>query len=132
MSKHVVFLMTIAITCVAAAQTADPRLTAKERQEATRSTTSAAANSTTGATTAKQQEANVKASKGTAKMTTAEKNQAIRDSNKQMVNPDNSSGVGANANMQKQTTAESKGQPRQKVNINTPEAQKALQKAATP
>jgi hypothetical protein len=65
-------------------------------------------------------------------MTTAEKNQAIRDANTKMVNPDNSAGIGANERMRKGTTAASKDQAQQKVNMNSQEAQKAMQKAATP
>jgi hypothetical protein len=69
---------------------------------------------------------------GVATMTTAEKNQAIRDANTKMANPANSAGIGANERMRKETTAASKDQARQKVNMNSQEAQKAMQKAATP
>jgi len=107
-------------------------MTSKEKQETVKATTGAAAASTTGAQTAKQQSANVKTSKESAKMTSAEKNKAIKEANTKMVNPDNSSGTAATAGMQKQTTAASKATPKQRPNMNTPEAQKAMQKAATP
>jgi hypothetical protein len=70
--------------------------------------------------TAAEQAANVKASKATTKMTTAEKNKAIKDANKQMVNPDNPSGsVAGTAAQQKANVEVSKGEPRQKQTINT-------------
>jgi len=132
MTRLLTGLIAAAFASVAVAQTADPKMTSKEKQDAVKSTTGAASNSTTGATTAKQQEANVKASKDAAKMTSAEKNKAIRDANTKMVNPDNSSGTAATANMQKDTTAASKATAKQRPNMNTPEGQKAMQKAATP
>jgi hypothetical protein len=132
MNRLLMALVAGAFASVAVAQTPDPKMTSKERQETVKATTGAAANSTTGATTAKQQEANVKASKSSTKMTSAEKNKAIKDANTKMVNPDNSSGTAATAGMQKETTAASKATAKQRPNINTPEGQKAMQKAATP
>ena len=132
MNRLLIALIVGALASVAVAQTADPKMTSKQRQDTVKATTGAASNSATGATTAKQQDANVKASKDTAKMTSAEKNKAIRDANTKMVNPDNSSGTAATANMQKDTTTASKATAKQRPNINTPEAQKAMQKAATP
>lgn len=65
-------------------------------------------------------------------MTTAEKNKAIKDVNKQMVNPDNPSGsVAGTAAQQKANVDMSKGEPRQSVNVNTLGNQKAMEKAAT-
>ncbi len=116
---------------VAAQGTGDAQMTPKQQQQAARATTSGSASGASTAAIAKQQEANVKASKSTDKMTTAEKNKAIKDVNAQMVNPNNSSGVDATAKMQKENTAASKNQPRQKVDLNTPEAQKALRDAAS-
>jgi hypothetical protein len=53
-------------------------------------------------------------------MTTAEKNKAIKDANKQMINPDNPSGsVAGTAAQQKANVEVSKGEPRQKQTINT-------------
>ena len=109
---------------------ADSQMTTKQKQEALRSATTSGSDRRPGE--AKAQEANVKASKATEKMTTDEKNKAIKDVNTKMVNPNNSGGVEATAKAQKETTAASKEQPRQKVQLGTPEAQKAMQKAATP
>jgi hypothetical protein len=132
MNKLLIATIAALSTSLAAAQATDPKMSAKEKQEVVRSTTGAAAASATGAATAKQQEANVKASKDVAKMTTAEKNKAIKDANARMANPDNSAGASATAGMQKDTTAASKATPKNRPNLNTPEAQKAMQKAATP
>lgn len=114
------------------AQTAPTKPTAKERQADVKATTEAAAASTTGAQTAKQQAVNVQNSRETPKMTSAAKNTAIKEKNKMQLNPNNSAGVGTTERMQKETTATSKQEAKQRVNLNTPEAQKALEKAATP
>jgi hypothetical protein len=143
MNKLLVALLVGAFASVVAAQTPAPapaapaKPTAKERQADVKSTTDAAAASTTGAQTAKEAAANTKASKETAKMTTAEKNKAIKDANKQMINPDNPSGsVAGTAAMQKDTTAASKATPKQNTELKTKEGQKELskepQKKATP
>jgi hypothetical protein len=143
MNKLLVALIAGAFAAVAAAQTPAPapaapaKPTAKERQADVKSATDAAAASTTGAQTAKEQAANVKASKETSKMTTAEKNKAIKDANKSQINPENPSGsVAGTAAMQKETTAASKGQPKANVELKTKEGQKdlakELQKKATP
>ena len=135
MNKLLVALIAGAFAAVAAAQTPAPapaapmKPTAKERQADVKSATDAAAASTTGAQTAKEQAANVKASKETSKMTTAEKNKAIKDVNKQMVNPENPSGsVAGTAAMQKETTAVSKATPKQNTELKTKEGQKELSK----
>ncbi len=65
-------------------------------------------------------------------MTTEEKNKAIKNVNKQMVNPENPSGTAGTARQQEANVAASKDQPKQRPNMNIPEAQKAMQKAATP
>ena len=132
MNQLLIALIAGAFASVAVAQTAAPKMTPDQKQEAVQSTTGAASNANTGAQTAKQQDANVKASKETAKMTTAEKNKAIKDVNTKMVNPDNSAGAGATARMQRETTAASKETKKQRPDLSTPEAQKAMQKAATP
>jgi hypothetical protein len=124
-------LIAVAIAGAASGQTADPKLSSKERQATTQATTQAAAAASTGAQTAKQQEANVKASKQTARMTAADKNKALRDVNTKMVNPENTAGVSATDRSQRETTAASKATTAQRPNLNTPEAQKAMQKAAT-
>ena len=132
MNKLLVGLIVAAIAGVASAQTSDSKLTAKQKQEAAQTTTGAAAAANTGAQTAKQQEVNVKRSKQSAKMTTAEKNKAIRAVNENTVNPENTSGVGATDRAQKASTAASKATTKQRPDLSTPEAQKAMQKAATP
>jgi len=135
MNKLLVVLIAGAFATVAAAQTPAPapaapaKPTAKERQADVKSATDAAAASTTGAQTAKEAAANTAKSKETAKMTTAEKNKAIKDVNKQMVNPDNPSGsVAGTAAMQKETTAASKAVPKQNTELKTKEGQKELSK----
>lgn len=131
MNKLLVLLIAGAFASVAAAQTAAPKLTTKEKQQATQSTTSAAVPQ--GQDTAKQQAESVKASKDVSKMTTAEKNKAIKNVNKQMVNPDNPTGsVAGTASMQKSNVDASKGTPKDRPKLGTAEAQKALQKASTP
>ena len=137
MNKLLVVLIAGAFAAVAAAQTPAPAMapadpakpTTKERQADVKATTGAAAASTTGAQTAKEQAANVKASKEVTKMTTAEKNKAIKESNTKMINPDNPSGsVAGTAAQQKANVAESKGQPKANVELKTKEGQKALSK----
>ena len=128
MNKLLIALIAGAFATVASAQTAAPAQTTKEKQADVKATTGAAAASTTGAQTAKEGAANTAKSKETAKMTTAEKNQMAKDVNKSAVNPNNSSGATATANMQKQTTAESKATPKQNTELKTKEGQKELSK----
>jgi hypothetical protein len=65
-------------------------------------------------------------------MTTAEKNAAIKDANKKMVNPNNPSGsVAGTAAQQEQNVAISKGAAKAPVKLDTPAADAAMQKAAT-
>ena len=92
--------------------------------------TQAGSQSSAGAqATAAEQAKNVKASKETAKMSTADKNKAIKDVNKQMVNPDNPSGsVATTAASQKANVDASKGTPKANVELKTKEGQKALDK----
>ena len=136
MKKLLVILIAGMFAGAAAAQGAatqsatDPPMTTKQKQEALRATTISGSDRRPGET--KQQEANVKKSKATEKMTTDEKNKAIKDVNTKMVNPNNSSGVAATAKMQKENTSASKEQSKQIVNLISPDAQKAMQKAATP
>jgi hypothetical protein len=117
----------------AAAPTATPKLTTKEKQDALKGATAGNPNNPTGvAGTAEMQKANVKESKGTAKMSTADKNKAIKDVNKSMVNPENpSGGVAGTAAMQKANVDASKGTPKDRPSLKSPEAQKALEKAST-
>lgn len=133
MSKLFAALIVLAFAGAVGAQTSPPKPTSKEKQQDVKATTDAAAASTTGAQTAKQQAANTKASKEVAKMTPEEKKAYAAEINKSMINPENPSGsVGGTSAQQKANTAESKATPKQKTNLNTPEAQKAMQKAATP
>lgn len=130
MNKLLVALIAGAFATVAAAQTAPAKPTAKERQADVKAATEAGSGSSAGvAATAKEQPANVKASKETAKMTTAEKNKALKDVNKQMVNPDNPSGsVAGTATSQKANVDASKGTPKANAELKTKEGQKALDK----
>jgi hypothetical protein len=138
MNKLLVALIAGAFASVAAAQTAPAKPTTKERQADVKAATQEGSVSSAGvAATAKQQPENVKASKETAKMTTAEKNQALKEVNKQMVNPDNPSGsVATTAASQKANVDASKGTPKANVELKTKEGQKqldkGLQKASTP
>ena len=129
MNKILVALIAAAFASVAAAQTAAPVPTTKEKQKDVQATTAAAAASTTGAQTAKEAAANTAKSKDVSKMTTAEKNKMAKDINKQMVNPENPSGsVAGTAAMQKETTAVSKATPKQNTELKTKEGQKQLSK----
>ncbi|MCC6193893.1 MAG: hypothetical protein IT518_05430 [Burkholderiales bacterium] len=129
MNKLLLALIAGAFTVTAAAQTAAPKPTAKEKQQDVRSTTGAAAAADTATETARQQAANVKASKEVSKMTAAEKNAFIKELNKQMINPENPSGsVSGTAAQQKANTAESKALPKQNIELKTKEGQKAVSK----
>ena len=135
MNKLLAVLIAGAFATVAAAQTPAPapaapmKPTTKERAADVKSSTEAAAASTTGAKTAADQAASVKASKEVAKMTTAEKKAFAMEINKSMVNPENPSGsVAGTAAMQKETTAASKATPKQNTELKTKEGQKELSK----
>jgi hypothetical protein len=128
MNKLLVALIAGAFAVVAAAQTATPKATTKEKQADVKATTDAAAAQTTGAQTAKDAAANVKASREVAKMTTAEKNAFAKEINKQMINPENPSGVAGTAAQQKANVEMSKGQPKANVELKTKEGQKELSK----
>lgn len=130
MNKLLVALIAGAFASVAAAQTAAPAPTAKDRQADVKAATQAGSGSSASTqATAEQQKANVKASKETAKMSTTEKKDAIKASNKAMVNPDNPSGsVAGTAAQQKANVAESKGQPKANADLKSKDAQKALEK----
>ena len=136
MKQWIAISMVVAFATSVAAQTAAPGAytqSTKERQKDVEAVTQQQAPSSVNTQkTAAEQAAAVKASKATTKMTTAEKNKAIKDVNKQMVNPDNPSGsVAGTAAQQKANVEASKGQPKQTVNVNTLGSQKALEKAAT-
>jgi Ni/Co efflux regulator RcnB len=98
MKKLLVTLIAATFVSAAVAQGAtDPPMTNKQKQEALRSST--ISGSDRRPAVEKQQEANVKASKATEKMTTDEKNKALKDVNTKMVNPNNAGGVEATAKM---------------------------------
>ncbi len=131
MNKLLVALIAGAFASVAAAQTAAPKLTTKEKQEAVKSTTTLQSESGSKMLEA-EQKANVKASREVAKMTKAEKEIWAKEINKQLLNPDNPSGTFGTATMQKQTTEASKAVPKMAApKLGSPEGQKALEKAAT-
>ncbi|MFO1311351.1 MAG: hypothetical protein U1F41_04730 [Burkholderiales bacterium] len=140
MNKLIVALIAGAFATVAAAQTAMPGQTPadKTKQKDVAATTQAGSGSSASTQkTAAEQAANTAKSKETPKMTTAEKNTAIKDANKMAINPENPSGsVAATAAQQKANTAESKATPKQNTEIKTKAGQqqleKELQKKATP
>ena len=121
MKQWIAISMVAAFASGAAAQTADPKAPIKDKQKDVQAVTQQEAPSSVNAQkTATEQAANVKASKAATKMTTAEKNKAIKDANKQMVNPENpSGGVAGTASQQKANVDVSKGEPKQKQKINT-------------
>ena len=135
MNKLLVALIAATVASVAAAQT-PPVPTSKERQQDVQTTTEASANANTGATTAKQQAANVQKSKQVQKLSKEEKANLAKDATKSNVNPENSAGATATAAMQKKTTAESKATPKQNTELKSKEGErqlaKELQKNATP
>ena len=128
MYKLLAALIAGAFASVAAAQTPDPKMTTKEKQERVQAVTKSSAFGSTGPGTAKMQETNVKRSKDVAKMTTAEKNKAMKEANKSMANPENPTGGVATAAQQKTSVAESKAMPKQNTEMKTKEGQKQLQK----
>lgn len=130
MNKLIVALIAGAFASVAAAQTAPPKPTSKERQADVVSTTKAGSESSS-VMVQKEQAANVKASREVAKMSREEKKAFAKAINESLINPDNPSGTAGTAAMQKSTTAASKAVAKDRPNLNTPEAQKALEKAAT-
>jgi len=137
MNKLLVALIAGAFATVAAAQTAPPKMTAKERQEAVSGTTQSQTDTSSGQKTSAEQKANVKASKEVSKMTAAEKKAFAEEINKQMVNPNAGPGGGVQgtATAQKANTAESKTMQKANTELKTKEGQKQLsqelQKAST-
>jgi hypothetical protein len=136
MNKLLVALIAGAFATVAAAQTAPPKPTKEERQEAVRSTTQSGSDPNSGHKTAVQQKANVKASKEVSKMTPEEKKAFAEEINKQMLNPNAGpgGGVAGTAAAQKASTAQSKAMPKANAALKTKEGQKevsqGLEKAA--
>jgi hypothetical protein len=132
MNKVLVALIAGAFATLAAAQGTNPVThpspASKAKQADVSATTQAGSTSSTTNTTAAEQAKNVKASKETAKMTKEQKKAFAKDATKMNVNPDNSSGQAATSAMQKETTAESKGQPKANTQLKTKEGKKELSK----
>jgi len=133
MNKLLVALIVGAFAVAAAAQTnplTNPSEKSKEKQKDVQATTSQNAPSSVNTQkTAAEQAANVKESKGVAKMTTAEKNKAIKEVNKSPVNPENPSGsVAGTAAQQQMNVKDSKAVPKQNTELKTKEGQKQLSK----
>ena len=132
MNKLLIALIAGAFATVAAAQGVLPAPSekSKEKQADVKGATSGNPNNSAGqAATSAEQKTNTAKSKEVSKMTTAEKNAAIKDVNKQAVNPENPSGsTAATAAQQKANTAESKGTPKQNTELKTPEGKKQLEK----
>ena len=136
MSKLIAAFIAGAVGFAAAAQTLPNPSKYKERQNNVQSTTEASANANTGATTAKQQAANVQKSKQVPKLSKEERATIAKDATKSNVNPENSSGSAATAAMQKNTTAISKATSKQNAGLKSKEGkqqlEQELQKNATP
>ena len=123
MNKLLAALIAAALASVAAAQT-PPVPTSKERQQDVQTTTEASANANTGATTAKQQAANVQKSKQVSKLSKEEQAKLATDASKSL-NPENSSGAAATAAMRKQKQAQSKATPKQNTDSRRRKASRA-------
>lgn len=133
MNKLIVALVAGTFVTAAAAQTAAPKLTTEERRAAVRSTTQTGSEGYESTSVMYQREraANVKASKEVEKLSRAEKKALAKEANASVKNPDNPSGTQGTAAMQRTTTAESKAVPKNRPNLNTPEARMALEDAST-
>lgn len=131
MNKLIVALIAGAFATVAAAQTAMPGQTPadKSKQKEVSAVTQAGSGSSASTQkTAAEQAANTAVSKEAPKMTTQEKNAAIKAANKSGVNPNNDAGVAATAAQQKANTAESKMVPKQNADLKGKAGQQALEK----
>ena len=133
MNKLIVALVAGTFVTATAAQTAAPKLTHEERRAAVRSTTQTGSEGFESTSVMYQREraANVQASKEVAKLSRAEKKALAKEANASVKNPDNPSGTQGTAAMQKTTTAESKAVPKNRPDLNTPEARMALEDAST-
>jgi hypothetical protein len=132
MNKLLVALIAGAFVSVAGAQTAAPKLTPAEKQQAVKGATAGNPENPTGtAGTAAMQKQNVQESKGTPKLSAAEKNKLAKEANKSTINPNNPTGTAGTAAMQKANVDASKGTPKDRPNLKSPEAQKSLEKAST-
>jgi len=126
MKALLIVFVAAAVSSQIAAQTAVPAPSDKERQQAVRSTTEAAAASTTGVQTARQQSANVQKSKQVTKLSKDDKAKLAKEATRSNANPENSSGQAATASMQRQTTAQSKAASRQNTGFSSKQGQQQL------
>ena len=132
MSKLLAVLIALAFASTAAAQTAAPAASPQEKQQSVRSTTEAGSTGTTGAATAKQQQTERSKVEGNGQDDDRREEQGHQGREHASGQPGESSGSGGTARQQTGNVAASKDQPKQRPDLSTPEAQKAMQKAATP
>jgi hypothetical protein len=125
MSRLIVVLITGIFASAVAAQT--PPATQEKQNDVKSTTQSGAGSSASTQKTAAEQAKNVKESKETAKMTTAQKNAAIKAANSSGVNPNNDAGQAATSAQQKANVAKSKGMARQNTELKTKTGQQALE-----
>ena len=142
MNKLIVALIAGTFAAVAGAQTPAPaaapaestakKLTTNPKAAEVGAVTSAAANSNTGATDAKNQAANVAKSKQDPKALTGNKQKAAAVGDVTKANVD-TTGTVATAAQQKENVTKSKMEPKvAKPKLGPPEAEAAMQKASTP
>ncbi len=128
MNKLLIALIASAGVSLVSAQTAAP--TAQERQKDVQSATQGGSGSSTSAQkTAAEQAKNTAVSKETAKMSTADKNAAIKGANASGVNPNNDAGQAATAKQQKANVAASKELPKQNADLKTKQGQQQLEQS---
>jgi len=129
MNKLLVVFITCAFASIAAAQTAAPRPGPNERQRDVAITTQEGSGSSASTQkTAAQQARNVNASKQVTKLSREETTRLAKDATRLNVNPENSSGQAATANMQRQTTAASKTTSKQNTEFKTKNGKQLLEK----
>lgn len=127
MKKLAIALIAVGVASVAAAQTA-PFGTQEKQKDVQSATQAGSGSSASTQKTAVQGAQDVKASKQQAKMTTAEKNAAIKAANQSGVNSNNDAGQAATAAQQKANVAESKTMPRQNAQFKTKNGHQQLEK----
>lgn len=129
MNKILVALIVSTLASIAVAQTATQSPRSKDKQKDVQAATQLTGdNSGNAGLTAAEQRKNVNASKQVTKLTKQEKSELAKDSSKRNTNPNNSAGAVATAEMQRQTTAASRGTGRQNVEFKTKEGQQQLDK----
>lgn len=131
MNKLLIALLAGTLASVAAAQTSSPSLTRMEKQDAVSAAGARGSDSATANESAAMREARARAQQDVAKMTLEEKQaffDMLRDSN---VNPNNPTGSAGTAVMQQKNTAAAQGVAKNRPDLGTPAAGKALEKAST-